>query len=230
MSYDSCATEPLYHFTERDVWTFFHSCAFDFSVWELWGALLYGGRVVVVPDPISRSPKEFYKLLVDEGVTVLNQTPSAFKLLMEAESGSGTDSRLALRYVIFGGEALEMSSLKPWFDRHGDQQPRLINMYGITDTTVHVTYRRISSADVTSGSVMERPSQICRFIFRCSAAAGSNWCCWRDLCWRCGSVAGISESQGAYRREVFTGFFHAQTWGVPLPIWGFGPLSSYSRH
>ena len=151
------ATEQWYHFNQRDVWTFFHSCAFDFSVWELWGALLYGGHVVVVPYLTSRSPKEFYKLLVDEGVTVLNQTPSAFKLLMEAESGSGTEIPLALRYVIFGGEALEMRSLKPWFDRHGDQQPRLINMYGITETTVHVTYRPISSADVTSGSVIGVP-------------------------------------------------------------------------
>ena len=151
------ATEPWYRFNERDVWTFFHSCAFDFSVWELWGALLYGGCVVVVPYLISRSPKDFYQLLVKEKVTVLNQTPSAFKLLMEAESEIGANRLLALRYVIFGGETLEMNSLKPWFDRHGDQQPQLINMYGITETTVHVTYRPLSSVDVASGSVIGAP-------------------------------------------------------------------------
>ena len=98
----------------------FHSCAFDFSVWEIWGALLYGGRVVVVPFLVSRSPEAFYELLAKERVTVLNQTPSAFRQLIQAEEAVGQKD-LALRYVIFGGEALEMQSLRPWFERHGDQ-------------------------------------------------------------------------------------------------------------
>ncbi len=151
------ATEKWYGFNEKDVWTFFHSHAFDFSVWELWGALLYGGRVVMVPYLTSRSPEEFYELMIKEGVTVLNQTPSAFKQLIQAEARLGAGQKTALRYVIFGGEALEMQSLAPWFERHGDEQPRLVNMYGITETTVHVTYRPLSAADLESGSVIGIP-------------------------------------------------------------------------
>jgi amino acid adenylation domain-containing protein len=151
------ATESWYRFNEDDVWTFFHSHAFDFSVWELWGALLYGGRLVMVPYVTSRSPRDFYLLLASEGVTVLNQTPSAFRQLIEAEAALGGGHDLALRSVIFGGEALEMGSLRPWFDRHGDQKPLLVNMYGITETTVHVTYRPLSIADLSSGSVIGVP-------------------------------------------------------------------------
>ena len=88
-----------------------------------------------------------------EQVTVLNQTPSAFRQLIRADQASGTDpSRVTLRYVIFGGEALDLQSLRPWFERYGDSRPRLVNMYGITETTVHVTYRPISRADVESGA------------------------------------------------------------------------------
>ncbi|MCP4700720.1 MAG: amino acid adenylation domain-containing protein, partial [Gammaproteobacteria bacterium] len=131
------ATENWYHFNENDVWTLFHSYAFDFSVWELWGALCFGGKLVVVPYLTSRSPDAFLDLLIQHQVTVLNQTPSAFSQLIQADRAR--QSRYALRWVIFGGEALDLSSLKPWFAKHGDQQPRLINMYGITETTVHVT-------------------------------------------------------------------------------------------
>jgi len=148
------ATYDWYKFDEHDAWTMFHSYAFDFSVWELWGALLYGGKVVVVPYLVSRSPEDFYRLLVAEKVTVLNQTPSSFRQLMYAEEMLGTSRDLALRYVIFGGEALELQSLKPWFDRHGDKKPQLVNMYGITETTVHVTYRPISVDDTNGGSVI----------------------------------------------------------------------------
>jgi amino acid adenylation domain-containing protein len=151
------ATQPWYQFNEQDVWTLFHSFAFDFSVWEIWGALLYGGRLVIVPYLLSRSPDEFYLLLAREQVTVLNQTPSAFRQLIQAEEDSRPSLKLALRQVIFGGEALEMQSLRPWFERHGDQQPRLVNMYGITETTVHVTYRPIDAADLNSGSVIGVP-------------------------------------------------------------------------
>ena len=140
------ATDSWYGFNEKDVWTLFHSYAFDFSVWEIWGALLYGGRLIVIPYWTSRDTAAFYQLLISEGVTVLNQTPSAFYQLIEIDNL--TKGKLNLRFVIFGGEALEMSALKPWFDRHGDRQPQLVNMYGITETTVHVTYRPLSLADV----------------------------------------------------------------------------------
>ena len=154
------ATEAWFGFDASDVWTLFHSFAFDFSVWEMWGALLYGGRLVVVPYWVSRSPEAFHELLREERVTVLNQTPSAFRQLIQADSESDADpSELALRYVIFGGEALDLQSLRPWFDRHGDARPSLVNMYGITETTVHVTYRPIARADVDNGtgSVIGRP-------------------------------------------------------------------------
>jgi amino acid adenylation domain-containing protein len=150
------ATQSWFQFSDRDVWTLFHSYAFDFSVWELWGALLYGGRLVVVPYWVSRSPDVFYDLLCKEQVTVLNQTPSAFCQLMRVEETSSTAKELSLRWVIFGGEALNLQSLKPWFERHGDRCPQLVNMYGITETTVHVTYRPLTAADVnlTSGSAI----------------------------------------------------------------------------
>jgi amino acid adenylation domain-containing protein len=158
-------TAEWYRFSHRDVWTLFHSYAFDFSVWEIWGALLYGGRLVVVPYETSRTPTAFYNLLVDERVTVLNQTPSAFKQLIQADERH--PKQLHLRKVIFGGEALDIASLRPWFDRHGDgivaiskgtKGAQLINMYGITETTVHVTYRPLLIADLnSSASVIGRP-------------------------------------------------------------------------
>jgi amino acid adenylation domain-containing protein len=140
------ATAAEFNFGADDVWTLFHSCAFDFSVWELFGSLCTGGRLVIVPYYISREPQAFHRLLCDEGVTVLNQTPTAFRQLLPIACASSRD--LALRQVIFGGEALEVASLRPWFERFGDQQPTLVNMYGITETTVHVTYRAIHRADL----------------------------------------------------------------------------------
>ncbi|MGV0714047.1 amino acid adenylation domain-containing protein [Mycolicibacterium sp. XJ662] len=133
------------------VWSQCHSLAFDYSVWEIWGALLFGGQVVVAPDTVVRSPQELHALLVAEGVTVLSQTPSAFYALqaveeLDAEAGAG----LALAAVVFGGEALEPARLKPWLAAHRDG-PRLINMYGITETTVHASFREITAADVDGG-------------------------------------------------------------------------------
>lgn len=146
------STQDWYAFNENDVWTMFHSYAFDFSVWEIWGALLYGGRLVVVPYMVSRAPDQFHKLLVKEQITVLNQTPSAFRQLIQADESSRDSGKLSLRLVIFGGEALELQSLKPWYDRLGDKKSKLVNMYGITETTVHVSYRPLNEADVLSGA------------------------------------------------------------------------------
>ncbi|MEH1901882.1 MAG: amino acid adenylation domain-containing protein [Nostoc sp.] len=153
------ATQKWYNFNNKDVWTLFHSCAFDFSVWEIWGALFFGGHLIIVPHSVTRSPEEFYNLLCDEGVTVLNQTPSAFCQLIQAEEVLCRESEVNLRYVIFGGEALDLSSLEPWFERHSDDFPRLVNMYGITETTVHVTYRPIRWRDVKKarGSIIGEP-------------------------------------------------------------------------
>jgi amino acid adenylation domain-containing protein len=156
------ATREWFGFTPEDVWTLFHSIAFDFSVWELWGALAHGGRLVVVPYWVSRSPEAFLDLLARERVTVLNQTPSAFRQLVREDGVRGQrrhPPELALRFVVFGGEALELSSLAPWIERRGDTRPRLINMYGITETTVHVTFRPIVREDVAAGrgSVIGEP-------------------------------------------------------------------------
>ncbi|MUG02102.1 nonribosomal peptide synthetase DhbF [Bacillus tequilensis] len=135
------ATEHWFRFSSDDIWTMFHSYAFDFSVWEIWGPLLHGGRLVIVPHHVSRSPEAFLRLLVKEGVTVLNQTPSAFYQFMQAEREQpDLGQALSLRYVIFGGEALELSRLEDWYNRHPENRPQLINMYGITETTVHVSY------------------------------------------------------------------------------------------
>ena len=140
------ATEGLFQLSPDDVWTMFHSFAFDFSVWEMWGCLLTGARLVIVPFEVSRAPDEFRKVLARERVTVLNQTPSAFALLDRVDA-SHAPGELALRLVIFGGEALAGSALCNWFGRHGDQRPELVNMYGITETTVHVTHRTMRIAD-----------------------------------------------------------------------------------
>lgn len=142
------ATESSFGFHERDVWTLFHSYAFDFSVWEMWGAWFYGGKLIVVPHSTSRDTEAFHDLVCVERVTVLNQTPSAFATFMAVAARSDRDAEMALRYVIFGGEALDIASLTPWFEHHGDQFPKLVNMYGITETTVHVTYRPLNMMDV----------------------------------------------------------------------------------
>ncbi|MGW3467349.1 amino acid adenylation domain-containing protein [Saccharopolyspora sp. NPDC000995] len=150
------ATEPWFSFDGNDVWTLFHSYACDFSVWELWGALLHGGRLVVVPHEVSRSPQEFLQLVARERVTVLNQTPSVFYQLSQADrEAPGTE--LALRYVIFGGEALELARLDDWYDRRPGL-PKLINMYGITEATVHVSYAELDREAVArrDGSLIGR--------------------------------------------------------------------------
>ncbi|MGC0335299.1 amino acid adenylation domain-containing protein [Streptomyces sp. SLBN-8D4] len=134
------STRHWFDFGPDDVWTLFHSYAFDFSVWELWGALLHGGTLVIVPFAVSRDPEEFLRLLVRERVTVLNQTPSAFGELLRADGAlPDTGNRLALRYVVFGGEALDTARVAEWHTRHPQDAPVLVNMYGITETTVHVT-------------------------------------------------------------------------------------------
>jgi amino acid adenylation domain-containing protein len=135
----------LFSFSQQDVWCLFHSYAFDFSVWEIWGALLYGARLNIVPYYISRDPEQFRAFLVQQEVTILNQTPTAFSQLLNEEVRH--NDCLSLRYVIFGGESLQLATLKPWYRKYANAT-RLINMYGITEATVHVTFRELTSADV----------------------------------------------------------------------------------
>lgn len=141
--------EDLFRFHDKDVWTMFHSHCFDFSVWEIFGALLFGGQLVIVPDHIAREPKAYLKLLVDHGVTVLNQTPTAFNNLQHEVWESGIRD-LRLRYIIFGGEMLKPSVLARWHAAFPGM--KLINMYGITETTVHVTYKEITDAEIRKGT------------------------------------------------------------------------------
>jgi amino acid adenylation domain-containing protein len=142
--------QPWFGFTCHDVWTVFHSVSFDFSVWEIWGALLYGGRLVIVPHDVSRSPERFHAMVRKERVSVLSQTPSAFRQLVAVDR---RHEPLELRYVVLGGEALDVSMLALWFERYGDQRVAVVNMYGITETTVHVTYRRMRQSDVARPNV-----------------------------------------------------------------------------
>jgi amino acid adenylation domain-containing protein len=142
------ATRERISFGPGDALTLFHSYAFDVSVWELWGALLHGGRAVVVPHWVSRSPEEFHALLRRHRVTVLNQTPQAFRQLAAADPE--LPPLTALRALILAGEALEPASLLPWWDRY-DRQPLLVNMHGITETTVFDTWRPVLRSDAARG-------------------------------------------------------------------------------
>ncbi|WP_157963902.1 non-ribosomal peptide synthetase [Actinocorallia populi] len=145
------ATRSWTGFGPHDTWTLFHSFAFDFSVWEIFGALLHGGRLVVVPLETARSADRFAALLAEHRVTVLNQTPSAFRQLALAVGGA---AGLGPRLVVFGGEALEASELGPWWDG----ETRFVNMYGITETTVHVTWQPLGREHVErGGSPIGRP-------------------------------------------------------------------------
>ncbi|EST38535.1 hypothetical protein N566_06900, partial [Streptomycetaceae bacterium MP113-05] len=143
--------QPMYGFGVDDVWTVFHSYAFDFSVWELWGALITGGRAVIVPHDTARSPEAMWQLLREERVTVLNQTPSMFRELVEHAAEVGAEVLPELHWVIFGGEALEPKHLLTWFNQYGSSAAQLVNMYGITETTVHVTYQEINAEHLAAG-------------------------------------------------------------------------------
>jgi len=139
------ATRSGFALSGEDVWTWFHSGSFDFSVWEIWGCLMTGGRLVVVPHEVSRDPEHFRDLLVSSGTTVLSQTPSAFAQLLDT-----THAATGVRLIVFGGEALDSALLLPWLDRHPDC--RAVNMYGITETTVHVTAAAVTRGAALAGS------------------------------------------------------------------------------
>jgi len=134
-----------FNFDGRDVWTMFHSPCFDFSVWEMYGALLYGAKLIIIPKMLARDPFEVLKISRKQKVTILNQTPSAFNNLMGAEKEEN-EKTLYFKYVIFGGEALKPGALKEWFEKYPETKP--INMFGITETTVHVTYKEIGRHEI----------------------------------------------------------------------------------
>ncbi|WP_234804421.1 AMP-binding protein, partial [Mycobacteroides abscessus] len=140
-------------FKDSDVWAWCHSPAFDFSVWELWGALLHGGRLVVVPWDTVRSPSKLWQLVVCKRISVLSHTPSAFyELIRAVREALPVANDHALRMVVFGGEPLDTSKLGDWYSSQNTNLPTLINMYGITEATVHTTYLELSSEDIQVGA------------------------------------------------------------------------------
>ncbi|KRD77783.1 hypothetical protein ASE43_20875 [Lysobacter sp. Root983] len=191
--------ESLFDFGHRDVWTLFHSFAFDFSVWEIWGALLYGGRLVIVPQAVARSADAFGALLRREQVTVLNQTPSAFWALLAAQEGNAGWSQ-SLRWVVFGGEAFDPGRLRSWFDQAGGRAARLINMYGITETTVHVTWQEIDASMLAQSlSPIGRPLPDLRVYLLDEAYRPVPWGAIGEI-----HVAGAGLARGYWRREALT--------------------------
>lgn len=140
-------TQPIFHFDHQDVWLWFHSLAFDFSVWEIWGALIYGGTLVIATEQDMTEPQQINQLIKTNQVTVLNQTPSAFQGLMQTYL-QHFDKTLSLKYIIFGGEPLDIRRLADWWQLYGNTHPQLVNMYGITETTVHNTFKMLSQADL----------------------------------------------------------------------------------
>jgi amino acid adenylation domain-containing protein len=154
------ATAQLFDFTPADRWLLYHSVTFDFSVWEIWGALLYGGCLIAADRQSLRYPSECAELIRRERITVLNQTPTAFSVLSGAliSAPDAVTGELTLRYLIFGGERLRPSTLEPWARAFGLEAPMIVNMYGITETTVHATFHRVTEQDIAGGaSVIGRP-------------------------------------------------------------------------
>jgi amino acid adenylation domain-containing protein len=135
----------LFDFNSNDVWCMFHSYCFDFSVWEMYGALLNGGKLIIISLKVAQDPMAFLLVLKKEKVTVLNQTPSVFYNVLN-EDLKKAQADLQLRYVIFGGEALTPRKLEDWSKKYPNT--KLINMYGITETTVHVTYKEITQEEI----------------------------------------------------------------------------------
>ena len=188
---------PLFLFSSEDVWTMFHSCCFDFSVWEMYGAFLSGARLVLVSEQIARDTRLFIELLQKEKVTVLNHTPSAFYNLIRIDLQENFDLS-GLRYVIFGGEALHAEKLKQWRNKYS--QTRLINMYGITETTVHVTYKEITEEEIATGFCnigKPMPTTSCYVLdrFGCLAPRGANGELW---------VGGEGVASGYWRKDELT--------------------------
>ena len=149
------SSEDHFNFNSEDIWTLFHSYVFDVSVWELWGALFYGGKLLIPSKEQTKDTEAFSKLCIDNKVSVLCQTPSAFYGFADIISNQTTKDKLDLRYIIFAGEALNINQLKTWWEYQNlcNLTTKLINMYGITETTVHVTYKEIKQTEVIQSNI-----------------------------------------------------------------------------
>lgn len=219
-------TEDIFAFTNNDIWPMLHSYAFDFSVWEMWGALAYGGTLIVVPVCVARSPDAILGLIQGSGITVLNQTPSAFYPLMDLLLCRNVQD-ISLRYIIFGGEKLDFHKLSTWFSSFDEEKISLVNMYGITETTVHVTYKYISKSEMGffNGSPIGKPLPDLGIVLMSDAGepvpigvAGEIW------------VSGDGVGKGYLNRpklskEKFLDNF--DLFGVPSRVYRTGDLASW---
>ncbi len=200
------ATAIVVRLRPEDVWTLFHLLRVRLLGWEIFGALCTGGRLVVVPYWVSRSPDDFLALLRSQKVTVLNQTPSAFgRPRSRHRAGEGERGARRVRDLRRRGAGAE--SLRPWIERYGDASPRLVNMYGITETTVHVTYRPITRADLREGGSAIpwaspfptlRHARAGRRAQPGAGGRGGRGCTWRRGGWR----AAIWQPGGADARSA----------------------------
>lgn len=155
--FEATSNKALFSLTSEDRWSFFSSHAFDFSIWEIFGALYYGALLVIVPTTLTKDPAAFYQFMIAEKITIFSNTPSFFYQIIDSAI---TDplSQCSLRYIVFGGEALNFGLLKPWCNKYGLDNIKLINMYGITEATVHTTYHRITEEDLSQPkSIIGKP-------------------------------------------------------------------------
>jgi amino acid adenylation domain-containing protein len=133
-------TQTLFQFSKEDRWILAHSYGFDFSTWEIWGALLNENYLYIPDRSDVQDTFKFHELLVSKNITVLNQTPKSFyNLMLVDDSGTALNN---IRYVLFGGDKLYSKNVESWCKKYPKTQ--LVNMYGITETTVHVTYKPIT--------------------------------------------------------------------------------------
>ncbi|KAG0021617.1 hypothetical protein BGZ80_002024, partial [Entomortierella chlamydospora] len=139
------ASEAWFNFQKSDIWIMNHTFSFDVSVWEIWGALRYGGKLIIPSYRATQSPEELYQLVCSHGVTVLNMTPSAFRPLIAIQERQTLYDNL--RYIVLAGEALEPAMLQSWYATRSQDSPKIVNMYGTTETTVHATILMINARD-----------------------------------------------------------------------------------
>ncbi|RBW63464.1 hypothetical protein DS884_00030 [Tenacibaculum sp. E3R01] len=140
-------SQEIFEFSKDDVWALFHSIAFDFSVWEIWGTLLYGAKLEIVPFAVAKNTARFRRFLMEKKISVLNQTTGAFYSLIKADQNKETKID-SLRCLIFGGEKLDVHLLKPWVDRYSSTASKLITVYGTTETTIFTTFKYIGHNDI----------------------------------------------------------------------------------
>lgn len=140
-------SQDIFEFSKDDTWALFHSIAFDFSVWEIWGALLYGGKLEIVPFAVSKNTPRFRRFLIEKEITVLNQTTGAFHSLIKIDQTKDTPID-SLRCLIFGGEKTDMTLLESWINRYSGSAMNLFTVYGTTETTIFSTVKYLDKKNL----------------------------------------------------------------------------------